>query len=120
MAQAAPPGGRSLALLKRAAETALWARVAAQRTVERRRYADGGRPKPAERPPTDVLRTIADWQAAVVECRRLRLPLHHDKQKNWDALGAVSTVINHVGVDASVLDAGAARYSSVLPWLRLY
>lgn len=120
MAQAAPPGGRSLALLKRAAETALWARVGAQRTIERRRYADGGRPRPPAVPPTDVLRTVADWQSAVAECKRLRLPLHYDKQKNWDALGAVSTVINHGGENPSVLDAGAARYSSVLPWLRLY
>jgi SAM-dependent methyltransferase len=120
MVEAAPPGGRPLALIKRAAETALWGRVAAQRTLEARRYAGGNRPKPAEVPPTDVLRTVADWQAAVVECRRLRLPLHHDKQKNWDALGAVSTVVNRLGPDAAVLDAGAARYSSVLPWLRLY
>jgi ubiquinone/menaquinone biosynthesis C-methylase UbiE len=119
MVEAAPPGGRGLDVLKRAAETALWTRVAAQRAVERRQYRDG-RPKPTPVPPTDVLRTVADWQAAVAECKRLRLPLHHDKQKNWDALGAVSTVVNEVGTGASVLDAGAARYSSVLPWLRLY
>jgi SAM-dependent methyltransferase len=48
------------------------------------------------------------------------LPLHHDRPKNWDALGAVSTVLAEGGRDARVLDAGSARYSSVLPWLRLY
>jgi len=40
--------------------------------------------------------------------------------KNWDALGAVSTVLDRLGSDIRVLDAGAARYSSILPWLRLY
>ena len=71
-------------------------------------------------PATDVLRGKAEWQAAVKECRRLRLPLHHDRPKNWDALGAVATVLELCGDGASVLDAGSARYSSVLPWLRLY
>jgi len=71
-------------------------------------------------PHTDVLRDAASWQAAVAECRRLKLPLHRDRPKNWDALGAVYTVLETVGTEASVLDAGAARYSSVLPWLRLY
>jgi SAM-dependent methyltransferase len=31
----------------------------------------------------------------------------------------VSTIANELGTDIRVLDAGAARYSSVLPWLRL-
>ncbi|MDQ1292828.1 MAG: class SAM-dependent methyltransferase [Actinomycetota bacterium] len=71
-------------------------------------------------PPTDVLGGADEWRRAVAECRRLGLPLHHDRPKNWDALGAVSTVLAEVGRDARVLDAGSARYSSVLPWLRLY
>lgn len=115
MAEAAPPGGAALALAKRVAERALWTRVRVQRTL-------GGteRPRPAPMPPTDVLATRAQWQAAVAECRRIRLPRHPDRPKNWDALGAVATVLATVGPEASVLDAGAARYSSVLPWLRLY
>jgi len=71
-------------------------------------------------PPTDVLRTADEWRDAVAQCRRLGLPLHHDRPKNWDALGAVATVLDECGRDAGVLDAGSARYSSVLPWLRLY
>lgn len=114
MAQAAPPGGAATALAKRVAEGALWTRVRLQRSLA----APASRPSPA--PPTDVLRTRADWERAVAECRRLRLPLHHDRPKNWDALGAVATVLEHLGDSAAVLDAGSARYSSVLPWLRLY
>jgi SAM-dependent methyltransferase len=114
MAQAAPPGGAATALAKRVAESALWTRVRLQRTL--------GSPQaqPTPVPPTDVLRTRADWERAVAECRRLRLPLHHDRPKNWDALGAVATILDRLGTSSSVLDAGSARYSSVLPWLRLY
>lgn len=117
-----PPGGVALAVAKRTLEHALWARVGVQRRLENRREARRGTPRPAPSPvpPTDVLDSRAAWQTAVGECRRLRLPLHHDKPKNWDALGALSTVITHCGRQARVLDAGSARYSSILPWLRLY
>jgi SAM-dependent methyltransferase len=110
MAKAEAPGGLLLATAKRAAERLLWGRVA----LGLRR----GRPDPTPVPPADVLGSRAEWESAVAECKRLGLPLHHDRPKNWDALGAVSTVI--AGGAKSVLDAGSARYSSVLPWLRLY
>jgi SAM-dependent methyltransferase len=127
---AAPPGGRALALAKQAAEYALWARVGLQRRVEpglRRLVSSwptpADRPVPASVPPTAVLATAADWQRAAAEARRLRLPLHHDRPKNWDALGAVAAVLSLAddgSRTARVMDAGSARYSSVLPWLRLY
>ena len=50
---AAPPGGLPLAVAKRAAEYALWTRVALQRRWESRR---GPRPLPAPLPATDLLR----------------------------------------------------------------
>ena len=115
---AAPPGGRALHMAKLAAEETLWARVAAGRTVRSLRNAP--RPMPTEVTPTEVLDSRATVERSVAECRRLGLPLHRDRPKNWDALGAVSTVLNHLGTDIRVIDAGAARYSSVLPWLRLY
>jgi len=115
---AAPPGGKLLHLAKLAAEQVLWARVATQRLMDQRRGRK--RPLPEPTPATDVLRTTAEYESSVRECRELGLPLHRDKSKNWDALGAVSTVLTALGTDIRVLDAGAARYSSVLPWLRLY
>jgi hypothetical protein len=118
MAQAAAPGGRLLHLAKLGAEQVLWTRVAAQRALSKRRHAD--LPLPRRVAPTDVLSTVVEWESAVAECRQLGLPLHHDHQKNWDALGAVSTVLHELGPDIRLLDAGAARYSSILPWLRLY
>lgn len=120
MTAAAPPGGPVLDLAKRAAERALWARVTVQTAIERR--APGGRPRPVCTGvgPTAILRRRSDWEAAVAEARRLRLPLHPDRPKNWDALGAVGAVVSRVGRNARVLDAGSARYSPVLPWLRLY
>jgi SAM-dependent methyltransferase len=113
-----PPGGVPLAVAKRILERALWTRIGIQRRWEAR-SADP-RPAPSAVPATDVLDGPAAWQQAVAECRRLRLPLHHDKPKNWDALGALSTIVASCGPAARVLDAGSARYSSILPWLRLY
>jgi glycosyltransferase involved in cell wall biosynthesis/SAM-dependent methyltransferase len=116
--EAAPPGGKLLHLAKRGAEETLWARVALQRLYRQR--IGKARPLPSQTTPTDVLDSTAEYERSVRECRELGLPLHRDKAKNWDALGAVSTVLNELGTDIRVLDAGAARYSSILPWLRLY
>lgn len=119
---AAPPGGRALALAKRAAEHALWARVAGQRRLEARRGVS--RPLPRAVAPTGVLQSRAEAQAAMREARALRLPLHRDKVKNWDALGALEAVLSLAGREGGlperVMDAGSARYSPILPWLRLY
>lgn len=108
----------ALAVAKRVAEHALWGRVAVQRRA--RALLRPSAPLPPPVPATDVLRTADEWRASVATARRLRLPLHRDRPKNWDALGAVSTVLAECGTSARVLDAGSARYSPVLPWLRLY
>ncbi|MBO0728707.1 MAG: glycosyltransferase [Acidimicrobiaceae bacterium] len=118
MQQAAPPGGRMMRVAKVAAEQVLWGRVRIQSTWVARRHAI--RPLPAPVVPTDVLRTVAEYQRSIGECRGLGLPLHPDAAKNWDALGAVSVILNELGTATRVLDAGAARYSPILPWLSLY
>ncbi len=110
-------------MAKRGAERLLWARVAVQRRAEDWRGYAGSRPVPSSVPVTGVLRTTAMWEAAVAEARHLRLPLHRDLPKNWDALGAVGAVLSLAddgSRSARVMDAGSARYSPVLPWLRLY
>jgi glycosyltransferase involved in cell wall biosynthesis/SAM-dependent methyltransferase len=112
--------GRAREVAKQVAERALWLRVGAQRAVESRTRRRAPRPVPDVVAPTAVLGTRADYERAVREARRLRLPLHPDRPKNWDALGALATVLTHCGRDARVLDAGSARYSCLLPWLRLY
>lgn len=126
---AAPPGGRLLAVAKRGAEHVLWARVGLQRRLEhrleQRRTGSSrpARPVPRSVPPTGVLGSRGEWETAAAEARRLRLPLHRDKPKNWDALGAVAAVLELAddgSRTARVMDAGSARYSPVLPWLRLY
>ncbi len=111
-------GGRIRAAAKWGLEQALWARVAAELAVAQRLLWP--RPLPAPCPPTAVLATRAEWQQAVAECRRLKLPLHVDRPKNWDTLGALSTVLHELGTDLAVLDAGSARYSTMLAGLRLY
>ena len=120
---AAPPGGRLLAVAKRGAEHLLWGRVAVQRRVEAAQGYAATRPVPVSVPPTGVLQSTAMADAAVAEAKRLRLPPHRDRPKNWDALGAVGAVLSLAddgSRSARVMDAGSARYSPVLPWLRLY
>ncbi|PZS16272.1 MAG: hypothetical protein DLM57_10850 [Pseudonocardiales bacterium] len=110
---------RRLSQLRRAgAERLLWARVAGQLASAGLTRSTRSLPTPV--PPCDVLRSVAEVEQAVQECRRLKLAPHNDLPKNWDALGAVSTILHELDTDARVLDAGAAWYSSILPWLRLY
>jgi SAM-dependent methyltransferase len=112
------PGGIAREAAKWAAEQVLWNRVAAQHALDAR--ANRTRRKPASVAPTDVLGTRADWERAVAELRELKLPRHHDKTKNWVALAALSFVLENVASSGAVLDAGCARYSTLLPTLRLY
>lgn len=118
MSVAAPTGRPALVAAKWAAGQVLWGRTRIKRFVQDRRAVTPALPAPVK--PTDVLSLRAEWERAIADCRRLGLPLHHDRPKNWDALGAVSVLLHERGRDIRVLDAGAARYSSVLPWLYLY
>lgn len=119
---AEPPGGRIIALAKVAAELVLWSRVAIGRRVAKARGRH--RPLPDLVPPTAVLHHADEWKAAVAHAQERRLPLHHDRAKNWDALGAVGAILRLTPRsrwrELRVIDAGAARYSPILPWLRLY
>ena len=118
MVDLTPARAIGVSAAKIAAENYLWARVRAQAAWEAGRGSI--RPLPDEAEPSEVLRSQSDYDTAIAECRRLKLPLHHDPPKNWDALGAVSLVLHSVERNARVLDAGAARYSPILPWLYLY
>ena len=102
-------------------EQLLWARAAL--TVRRNSRVLSRPAVPSALPkvePTAVLQDDADWRDAVDEARKRGLPLHRDLPKNWDTVGAASTVLSRVGPTGRVLDAGAARYSTLLIWLYLY
>ncbi len=114
------PGGRGRALLKRLYFEALWVRVAAQRRLERAGVIYRPAIGTGEVRDTEVLQSAAQWQQARRSVRRLRLPAHPERSKNWDSLGALETILRRTGPDAAVLDAGAALYSSLLPSLYLY
>ena len=70
-------------------------------------------------PENAVLQTKSEWEGAVKEVKRLKLPPHVDPPKNWDSLAALSCILRRTGKDASVLDAGGEKYSQILPWLYL-
>src|SRR5450432_398515 len=102
-------------------EEVLWTR--ARLAVRRNARAFSSPAYPAALPvvePTAVLQDDDQWRDAVEQARRRNLPLHRDLPKNWDTLGAASTVLARVGPNGRVLDAGAARYSTLLIWLYLY
>lgn len=108
-----PPGIKSS--VKRMDAAMLWARVGRQ--VRR----GGSCPPPGWAPPENaVLRSGAEWQAAVQELRRLGLPVHRDLTKNWDTLAALAAILRRTDRSARVLDAGAALYSTILAGLWRY
>jgi 2-polyprenyl-3-methyl-5-hydroxy-6-metoxy-1,4-benzoquinol methylase len=79
------------------------------------------RPEPVWRPWVNTaLQTRIDVARAVAEIRRCGLPPHSDEPKNWDLLIALGVILDRYPRGARVLDAGAAQYSRLLPWLYLY
>jgi len=67
-----------------------------------------------------VLKNHQEWQNAVKQLRTLELPPANSLPKNWDGLAALSAILTSTDLEAKILDAGAARYSVILPWLFLY
>ncbi len=65
--------------------------------------------------------TLKQWsqcETAISFLKSFNLRLHPDPPKNWDALGALNTVLNYTSPDCNILDAGGEYYSSILPMLR--
>lgn len=80
------------------------------------------RPDDPVGPPVEhgVLQSEEEWKQAVSTCRDAGLPLHSDLPKNWDSLIALRYILSETDPGARVVDAGAASYSRILPWLFLY
>jgi 2-polyprenyl-3-methyl-5-hydroxy-6-metoxy-1,4-benzoquinol methylase len=47
----------------------------------------------------------------------LGLPSHHDRQKNWDTLKCLYYLLQEIGPQERILDAGASGKSAILRWL---
>jgi SAM-dependent methyltransferase len=78
-------------------------------------------PPPRSAPPENaVLQNRGEWESAVRELRHLGLPLHRDLPKNWDTLAALNAILARADRSASILDAGTALYSTMLPILWRY
>lgn len=83
----------------------------------------GGRGAIARPPSTKwnaVLQSRAEWRLAVAQAHKLGWLLHPDSPKNWDTLIALDVILQNTTPGATVLDAGAEQYSSLLPCLTLY
>lgn len=67
------------------------------------------------------LKTKDEIDEAEDELKFIGLPLHPDKQKNWDALSALTLLLNNVkNKNDFILDSGGTKYSTILPWLSVY
>lgn len=75
---------------------------------------------PEPRPENMVLQTESEWEEALDEVKRLKLPPHVSPPKSWDSLAALSCILKRTSRNAVVLDAGGEKYSQILPWLYLY
>ena len=75
---------------------------------------------PAPRPCCAVLRGRDEVLEAAREAEEIGLPAFGIREKFWDGLAAVSTVLARSDRREEVLDAGAELYSPILPWLSLY
>ena len=71
-------------------------------------------------PENGTLKEPREWQSALEQVRRLKLPLHPEPTKNWDNLAALACILRRTTKEARILDAGSERYSVILPWLCLY
>ena len=67
-----------------------------------------------------VLEKREEWVQASEQVEKLKLPLFSDKQKNWDSLAALSTILKRTNINSNILDAGSELYSMILPWLFMY
>lgn len=67
-----------------------------------------------------VLKNYNQVEAAIEQVRNLGLPLMQDPPKNWDSLAALDLILKTTDNKARIFDAGAERYSMILPWLFLY
>jgi SAM-dependent methyltransferase len=90
------------------------------RWLLRRSGATGPRGLPEAPWANAVLSSWAAAEAAIAQVRALGLPPHSDVPKNWDSLAALDAILRHTTPQADILDAGAALYSVLLPWLFLY
>lgn len=80
--------------------------------------------RPAGRPAAPwhnaVLQNKRESDEALSQVKALGLPPHGDAPKNWDSLAALDVILSRVPPTGRILDAGATRYSVLLPWLALY
>jgi SAM-dependent methyltransferase len=66
------------------------------------------------------LQTSAEVDQAVAEITACGLPGHPNREKNWDLLIALGTILERTNERSAVLEMGAASYSKLLRWLYAY
>lgn len=107
--------------VKRALRRLLEATPIGYRLVLRRDCGIRGRLRRPEAPwHNAVLQTGAERDRVIAQVKALGLPVGVDPPKCWDCLAALDAILRHASRRARVLDAGAERYSQLLPWLCLY
>ncbi len=67
-----------------------------------------------------VLKTEEEVRESIQKLKKLKLPPHNERPKNWDSYRVLSFILKHGSPTSYVLDVGCAEYGVILPWLELY
>lgn len=65
------------------------------------------------------LRSADQLQTAIERARSTRLPLHEERDRNWDALEALELILERADRETPVADLGLRPYRPLLDWLEL-
>jgi len=67
-----------------------------------------------------VLQNVDEYLHYVNYLNELGLFPHSEVSKNWDSFIALNLILREISKAGFILDAGAEKYSTILPWLHLY
>ncbi len=69
--------------------------------------------------PVSVLQNTEETEESIAILKKVKLPLHPDRTKNWDSLRTLACILSNANYNDHILDVGSAPYSVILKWLAI-